>query len=641
MRSMDIDKWVKRLEAQPSEHLDRRIDALLDSQPAVVPCSLWCRTVASRGARLALAAVVLLTLIAVAPLFNADHSNVWARVLENTREIGNYTFRWTTIERRPGTQDTQETTIYHIWKDHGMYIEGCTQGGRGHRLYMLYDSNTRTTVYPATKEYERYPSRESYGWDTPKEMAIWLLNGNYVELGKRTIDGRVCMGIESVREPNMLAAQGVVNWRSEVWFDAETMLPASIETSQVSTDPGVSCVIRQDRFEYGVEFPADLLDYRIPDDYTPTVVSGLRLFSELTGGKYPRQLEEGLIRHEVGDRAKVDSAIEAGSLPSGKYGYDSLERAAYFYRMVVLGGWEAGYFGGRVTAEDANRVLLYWNDPELGCQVVWGNLRMETLSKDELIDHCYAAEDCECLLHLLDKDDGTRIPLLADYLGRIGDSSTVPALLRHGDQWQAPPADNPFPAAVDAIREHLEQRNPSRTLVAGRLLYANGRSVTCGFIHYLETGGGMLSDPCGYFAFTVPSDDPRARHFAFATQAQTARLFSWTKEDRPTHLTVVLDWMSTIHGRVVNQDASPQASVAVGLCSHPGADPGPFWPYGKQTKTDAAGRFLFDQVPVGAPLELVVGRQNTGQSPVRVPLGEIEPDQERDVGDIVFGRSAE
>ncbi|MCU0914426.1 MAG: hypothetical protein MUC88_07695, partial [Planctomycetes bacterium] len=99
MRPKDMDKLVKHLQAQPSVSLDRRIEALWDRRPKVRAAARTRRTVHGRVARFAVAAAVLLALAASIPLFNGDHSNVWAQVLENTNSISNYTFRVVIIEK--------------------------------------------------------------------------------------------------------------------------------------------------------------------------------------------------------------------------------------------------------------------------------------------------------------------------------------------------------------------------------------------------------------------------------------------------------------------------------------------------------------------------------------------------------------
>lgn len=642
MKPTDVDRLIKCLGAQPSSHLDERIDALLGSLPVTVLPGTRRTILRSRTARLAIAAAVFLAVIAGIPVFNkeSDNSRLWARVLENTRNIGNYSFKYTRIERDLGIQEggggSQETAMWYVWKDHGIYIENYAHGELDRKTYVVYDSNELILVYPKTKEYERRPLLSSYRWGTPRQMALWLLDGNYTELGRKTINDRVYIGIENRRDPGPLT-EGVDKWHEETWFDSETLLPAIMEMSFVIRDSNSSCMILQDQFKYGIEFPADFLDPRIPDNFTPTVVGGLRLFSELKGGKYPRHLDRFVIKQELGDRAEVESAIEINSPLSGNYGYDALMRTVEFYRIVASKSRDFGYYGDRVTAEDGNRILLYWwNNFGQDYQVIWGDLRVEALTKDQLIDRCYVAGDSAALLDFLERDDDKNIPAIAEYLEQIGEVSSIPALLRHADHWYDRATDNPFMKTIEAIRQRQERQNPFVTLVAGRLLYANGKRVAHGLI---RIGTKLQSaDRDGYFVMTVPFDDFHTEHlgYAFKWTGASARMFFWRKADQLGSLTVVLEWASSIRGRVVNQEGVPQSNIDVGLSTRPGGEAGRVWPDGNRTRTDAGGHFSIEKVPTGASLELIIENPDEPHKPVRVPIDEIEPDHQYDMGDIVL-----
>jgi hypothetical protein len=639
MKPNDLDRLIEHLEAQPSDDLDWRISALLDSGPVAVPAGRLRRAVRSRVMQFAIAAAALLALVVGIPFFNGDRSSLWAQVLENTNSINNYTFRAVMSQKARGPQETETVVtneMYYVSEGHTMMVESYVNGGLHHRSYYASDSNEVIEVYPATREYERRPGVVSRD-ETPREMAKWLLTGRYVELGRKTIDGRVLDGLTTRRVPDR-QPKDIEDWHQEIWFDRETKLPVVSQMSFTNKRSGISWVNRQDQFRYGVEFPAYLFDPRIPEDYTPTVINGLRLFSELTNGRYPTEANLGTIQNELGNQAQVEEAIRVGTLPSGKYGYDGIIRAAGFLDMVQRVSRDFEYYGNRVTAQDRNLVLTYWSRPGGDYEVIWGDLRMESLAKDQLIRHCYAAGDRGCLLGFLEKDDGARIPVLAEYLGQTGDQSTVPALLRHLDLWQGSPADNPFPKAIEAIRQRQEQQNPSLALVAGRLLYANGRPVTNGVLRVGAESG--RADREGYFAMMVTCGDPNVEHYGYAWQrpGTNARLFSCKKTSRSGYPIIVLEWVGTVRGRVVNQEGVPRSGIRVSLSPHLGGKAGRTWPDGKQTGTDAQGRFVFEEVPVGAPLEVVIENPDKVDTPLRVRIDDLAGDQKYDMGDIVLKR---
>ena len=642
MRPENLDKWIEHLRAQPSDDLDRRIDALLDSQPKAESTGGCKRTPRSWTARLAIAAVVTLAVLIGIPLFNGDRGSVWARAIENARKVSNYTFHLTRIQKSSDSGQSGEIVqtddTWYVSAQQGLYIESHAVGEHDFSsvFYELPDSNEWIKVYPAAQEYERGPSASSLGFEMPqelpKEAVLSLLGSDYVELGTKSIDGRVLMGVRNSRIPDG-ASEDVAQWNNELWFDNKTMLLASREQSVLYKGSGTWHVTRQDRFQYNTGFPSHVSAREIPEGYAPTIVNGLRLFSQLSDGTYPaRSLDLSSLHQKFGDRAGVERAIERLSTPVAKYGYDSLTRAASFFRGVVQASPEFAYYGDRVTARDAHRVLIYWGDPQRFCQVLWGDLRVETLSKDQLIRSCRDAGDRECLLDLVEKDDGTRIPALAACLSDMGDLSIVPALLRNADLRQGSSAADSLAKAIDVIRQREEQRNPGTTLVMGRLLYASTRPAS-GSVQIGRAQGS--ADRNGYFALMVPCRDPDDELVGYA-KGRTERLFLWTKKDQPSRLTIVLEWTSRICARVLGRDGTPRSNADVGLTARLGQDAGKDWPDGIRAKTDAQGRLSFESVPVGLPLELVVENANVLAGSRRVQVHDLASDRRCDLGDIVI-----
>ena len=644
MRPENLDKLIEHLQAQPSHDLDRRIDALLNSRPGITPTDSRTRAIRGCIAKLAIAAAVILAVVVGIPLFNGDGSNVWAQALENTRKITNYTFRLTRTEKssdpgQPG-EIVQTDDTWYVSAQRGLYIEHHAVGEYDYSnvFYELPDSNEWIKVYSATQEYERGPRASSFGFEMPeglpKEAVLSLLGSDYVELGTKTVGGRVLMGVRNSRIPDG-ASEDVAQWNNELWFDRDTMLLASREHSVLYKGSGTWHVTKQDRFQYNVEFPSHVSNPKIPEGYAPTIVNGLRLFSELSDGVYPPwSLGLSDLHQKFGGRAGVEKAIEKLSTPVAKYGYDSLTRAADFFHGVVQASPEFAYYGDRVTATDANQVLMYWGDPCRPCEVVWGDLHMETLSREQLIESCRAAGDHRCLVDLLEKSGSAQIPLLAACLGEIGDLSSIPALLRHADLQQDTSIADVFRNAVEAIRLREEQRNPSSAVVWGRLFYANGRSVSHGCVHIGTARASADRD--GYFVMMAPCGDPLVEQVGYAhrTLGANARLFRWAQAGAPAYLTITLDWTCTVTGRVVNQAGDPLAGVHVGLCPHPGETAGQNWPDGNRTKTDAQGHFLFEDVAVGLPLNLVVENPDKAEGSFCVRIDDLAADQRRDLGDI-------
>jgi len=643
MRTKDADKWIKRLEAQPSDRLDGRIDDLLASLPTAGPARTRTRTVRNQTIQLALAAVVLLLAVVALPLFNGDNSNVWAQALENARNIGDYAFHFTRVDKSldPKHPETvaQETSVCHISQEYGSYTEDYVGGELVQKSYCIVDSNELVRVLPRTKQYVRSPLTHSYRSGNPKEWVLGLLTGEYSELGEKTVDGRVLVGIENRRLRHCESDRYMMH--TKIWFDRTTMLPASIERSFTSNTQDLRHVTRYDQYRYDLELAPELFEPDIPGDYVPTIVGALKLFSELTGGEYPWSIHHGAmageLRHKVGDQAQVEKAIEANTLAGGIYGYEAFHQADAFYERLTVESHDFGYLGNRVTSGDPNRVVLYWKwtGPEQDYQVVWGDLRLETFTRAQLIERARAVGDAAVLLDFLEKDDGADVLLLADYLGQIGDASAVPALLRHADGTGAPSARQAFRVAIETIRRHQEQLDPSRALIAGRATYHNGRRVTHASIDI--EGQLQIADREGYFVMAVPCGDPHRYRLGrvYDSSRKQSNLFFWRKIDQRDRLTVVPDWPAAVRGRVVDREGKPRHDVNVELWARRGEQ---VWPLKIRTKTDADGRFALDDVPCGAALQLLLGCPEKADNAVRMPIGALTPDQQTDLGDLVLPR---
>jgi hypothetical protein len=148
----------------------------------------------------------------------------------------------------------------------------------------------------------------------------------------------------------------------------------------------------------------------------------------------------------------------------------------------------------------------------------------------------------------------------------------------------------------------------------------------------------VATDQYGYFAMMVPCSDPQAEQCGYAHNrpATDARLFLWSRAKQSDYSLIVLEWVSSVRGRVVDREGKPQSSIRVGLCPHLSARAGQTWPQGKQTGTDAQGHFVFEAVPVGVPLDVILQNPNEAEIPMRVPIDDLTPDQKYDLGDIVL-----
>ncbi len=180
--------------------------------------------------------------------------------------------------------------------------------------------------------------------------------------------------------------------RAELWVDNETGLPVKLEISMPWTKPGWRAVQTYDRFEWNTELDDALFEPDIPADYTrvdlemeeadeAALIRGLELFSELSGGAYPKSLDimrssrefEALLLERFdqdSDPDAIRSLTQKGLILAGASG---------FYRQLIAQNAEPAYFGPWVRAGQPLTILMYWQLGDEQMRVIYGDLRAETL----------------------------------------------------------------------------------------------------------------------------------------------------------------------------------------------------------------------------------------------------------------------
>ncbi len=633
MNPKDLDKQIKQLETEPSEALDHRIDALLNSAPATT-VGTRKTTAAVRPMRWAVAALVLLAVIIATPFFNGDKSDLWAQALENMRKLGDYGFTCTWTETRVdehGTETvTQRTQQCRISAKYGSYTETYADGKLQDMRYTILGSNEQIQIFPHLKAYVRHPYDPSTERYTPRDMTVGLLTDKFDQLGEKTIDGRVLTGIRDRRRAREQTDRH--EDQMEMWFDRETMLPAFAEYSFKYRGPGVIQTTRREEYRYDVAFAKDLFEPNIPADYVPTIVSGLRLYAQLTGGKYPPSIHSGVM--EEAGRPPADQMVV---LPNGRRGCEAFLRAEDFCRLIEREGRDFAYFGNGMTTEDHDRILLCWRwrGPHQDYHVVWGDLRTGSLSPAQLVEWARTTGDTTVLMDLLKKTDRAEAILLANYLGQTGDVSTIPDLLHQADQSQDPATREALRAAVATIRRKQEQLQPYSCLIIGHVVYPYDRPLPHAMVEIDYKR--VFADREGYFVMTMPDVDPNRYRLGYAHQPprEHGGLFFWRPADNPDELEVVADWPSTLRGRIVDQAGQPQENIYVRLYAHPNKDSQTIWPLKYHDQTDTDGTFVLEKVPFGTPMTLVVADPQDTERRLTVPV-DIVPDRQCDLGTLTL-----
>lgn len=363
------------------------------------------RITASKYVRFAAAAVIVFALIAglnyLLPHFQA--SNVaWGQVVEELQEIDSYQLEGSSV-LTDASQDppVEERVNFKSYYSYDISRTDVFVGGALISLsYYLPAENQIITVMPHSKKYmsmsmsdEHVESRTLMTGD-PRQYIGQFLSKPCEELGALIINGVRAEGVRSASDET---------GTSELWVDPQTNLPIRLEMDSITSGGQITSHMIIENFHWNVDFEPGFFEPNIPDDYNfvaqsqippstneEQAISGLQLFAELTGGRYPRSLDELTVRREFmkalnQKEAALRDANEP-TIPESIQVDDSMNMlaAAVFYEELIKREQDVKYYGDVVTASDTGAILLRWRISETHYRVLYGDLTTEDLTYEQL-----------------------------------------------------------------------------------------------------------------------------------------------------------------------------------------------------------------------------------------------------------------
>lgn len=268
---------------------------------------------------------------------------------------------------------------------------------------MLPEGNIVVSIFPYQqpgisideqhRTYTRLAARQ--GHKSPLMMASKL--GSFSgeadkDLGKREIGGRQTTGFQ-------VAAQKVdpdVRGTLAIWVDAETNLPSLVEYE--IAQPKMKIAMRN--FQWNAPLDAKLFDIDPPDGFTdktpqpPSVEEivehirdGLKFYADVMGGHYPRvkMVYGDVTMNELNEKLGLKHPLTEEQIKSDDY-VKSLRAIAGFgwINGILRDNRDAAYHGKTVGPADKDKVLLRWKLDSGEYEVIYGDLRSETLSAERL-----------------------------------------------------------------------------------------------------------------------------------------------------------------------------------------------------------------------------------------------------------------
>lgn len=415
----NIKQLINKLNITTNAGTDERIHKDLlevmkktkQAKAADIQPNVWRIIMKNPIIKLAAAAVIIITVVILSNLFNTPidgTSIIWAKAIEQIGKLTSGMHRERMTARCEGKEiDFLKIDGKKYFSDrYGVREDVINQEGFVmQKLYFLRPEGVKVTVVPSLKQYN-IEEIDTSVFDLLfsgglKYIVEQLEEGEYTELGQREIDGRVAEGFE-ITEPGLL--QEIIPLKVDTfilrgWFDVETCLPVLAEVYATTNDKSVTIFtggkeiefeMIADEYQFNIDFEADTFKPDIGEDYVlitddadsyneEKAIEGLKGFAEITGGKYPEELNMAEVLLKI-----CGQATSADEEEKVRKKVLSARSACLFYDRLVKEEQEVAYYGDTVTADDADKVLMRWKTSDGEYRVVFGDLTIKNISGEEL-----------------------------------------------------------------------------------------------------------------------------------------------------------------------------------------------------------------------------------------------------------------
>jgi hypothetical protein len=312
--------------------------------------------------------------------------DAWADVIENVKTATSCRFR----AREMGDTSVEGIKTYSKLGYSQLTYED------GENVEQFYVSFTDKTVIHAIPPLKRAVSMtvgerliNRYIEKDPQTIFSEISEQDHEDLGTRRIDGRKTVGMRaSGRE---IVPELVDFAEIEVWADVETKWPVRIEVQAYAADGRKVKRVRWDRFEWNIPVTEEDYDFDIPRGWDvasgfeiemdePHAIEGLRGIARVMD-RYPSTLAYEQLRPEfwkqLGMRMLTTDVLKE---------IHKIRATCSFYGELVRADKKVVYFGDRVEPGDGERVLMRWETGDDEYRVVFGDLTVDTVAGDELIE---------------------------------------------------------------------------------------------------------------------------------------------------------------------------------------------------------------------------------------------------------------
>jgi len=440
-----IEKLVKKMCYKATgEAYDKTLDSFLraverykEQHSASDKPILWRTIMKSPVTKLVAAAVIIIAFVIGLSLWRTTGSGIaLADVLARVEQVKTYRFKMSLTGYNTGKTDRDEFR--------GTVVMSQEYGYKGN-LEVRDPNDGWETVgeryfYPHKKTIVQiaHPMKTYFRWEFDDAEVQWnqdllsqysnpgallrdIMACKHETLGRSSIDGVEVEGFRTT-DPNCrssfsrsLIKDPQAEHDVKIWVDVKTRLPVRCEDLASGLDemgnPSIAQSITTD-FEGDVPVTAAEFDPpHVPDGYEvvdkrpepsdeEVAIQGLRQCVELFGN-YLETIGDGTESTEVIflaiEKSETPAALRLKEELKGWLTEDEkldrirsagwpLRRLIWFYVRLIQDKKDPAYYGKTVTPKDSDKVLLRWKLSENKYRVIYGDLRVETISPEKLAE---------------------------------------------------------------------------------------------------------------------------------------------------------------------------------------------------------------------------------------------------------------
>jgi hypothetical protein len=211
-------------------------------------------------------------------------------------------------------------------------------------------------------------------------------------LGTKEINGKQADGFEIDMKKMNHDARGSV---AEIWLDRGTSLPLFVRYRYKDLDNSTTCEVSD--IQWNIDLDPKLFDPTPPQGYTDDtpkpppladqvrdIVAAMKIYADASGGCYPAtdvdmiDTTEDLcrllgVKEWPGGKKEGNAGLAAKAMP----GFEQMGHIRAYNP-------DSAYYGKIVNSTDKDKVLLRWQLDDDRYEVIFGDLRAETVTAERL-----------------------------------------------------------------------------------------------------------------------------------------------------------------------------------------------------------------------------------------------------------------